>query len=144
LHFFPSVEFTPVQNRLLELMENYESFTSKQQTTTKESQNISFRSQVFFDLKDFQEDINSQNDSNLSLLNDYFADKNVNISIFENQKYAKLRDIFIDLNSEIPSNASVERLFSTAKKVWTCDRSKIGDKILVEMIFLKCNSQIDC
>jgi hAT family C-terminal dimerisation region len=88
--------------------------------------------------------INSQNDSNLSLLNDYFADKNVNISIFENRKYAKLRDIFIDLNSKISSSASVERIFSTAKKVWTCDRSKIADKILEEMIFLKCNSQIDC
>jgi hypothetical protein len=112
--------------------------------TTANTQNDNLRSQTFFSfsLTSFEDDL-ANNDSNLSILNDYFADKNDTVSIFDDHKYAKLRDIFIDLNSKIPSSAAVERLFSTAKRIWTFVRPNIGNKILEEMILLKCNSNAD-
>ena len=83
----------------------------------------------------------SQNLSDTAVLLEFFEDIYSTLSILniENQKNFKLRELFIELNTTIPSSASVERLFLVGKKFWTFDLSNLSDKRLEPMIFLKTN-----
>ncbi len=81
-------------------------------------------------------------ETDASILADFFADENLELSIFDNPKYVKIRNIFIDTNTKIASSAAVERLFSLAKSYWTYERTNLNDEIINQMIFLKSNKEL--
>lgn len=137
---FPEVDFNTIQYEILRQMENE---TELAQPEEKNEPNETSRSQTFFNVSlSSSIELSSSDASNLLILEQFFVDPNISLSIFDNPKYVKLRNIFILLNTKIPSSASVERLFSIAKKFWTYDRPNLGDKVLEQMIFLKYNSAV--
>ena len=56
--------------------------------------------------------------------------------------WPELKDIFIKLNTPIPSSASAERLFSCAGLVMTSKRTRMTDKLFENLVFLKMNLKL--
>jgi hypothetical protein len=55
------------------------------------------------------------------------------------KSWPELKEIFIKLNTPIPSSASAERLFSCAGLVMTNKRTRMTDKLFENLVFLKMN-----
>lgn len=146
MSLFPFMDFNEIQTEIIQRMEKMtEDQSCPQNALLEQSQSGKqiHRLQGFFGstISDNNNSL-SQNMSDLTIFHSFLDDTSNELSIFNNPKYAKLREIFIDLNTKIPSSASVERLFSTAKKFWTYDRPNLSDKRLEQMIFLKSNRDL--
>lgn len=74
----------------------------------------------------------------LNLLS-FYNDKNFSFSIFDNPSYAKIKKVFLKLNTAVTSSGSVERLFSEARNILSLSRSNLKDDIFENMLFLKVN-----
>ena len=139
---FPQAHFNEIQNSLLAYLNDFdddENLSNTESSTQSQRKSDNSRLQNFFGSTFSSFPSNSQNFSNDQVLKDFFDDNETSLLIYENKKYEKLRRLFIDLNTKIPSSAAVERLFSTAKKIWTFDRPNMSDKLLERTIFLKSN-----
>lgn len=58
------------------------------------------------------------------------------------KKYKQLKTLFLRYNSAMPSSASVERLFSTAKRVLTPERMRLSDEHFEMQLLLHQNHEI--
>lgn len=64
------------------------------------------------------------------------------IDQLKEKKFVGLKKLFLKYNSAMPSSASVERLFSCAKKVLSPSRTKLDDKNFEMQLLLHENSEI--
>lgn len=77
----------------------------------------------------------NQND-NASILGQYFLEKDKQISLLLQPKYAKVKKLFIKYNTQLLSSASCERLFSLAKHVLTYSRTQLSDENFEVLVVL--------
>lgn len=141
---FPDIDFGEIQGALIDRMEQIVAAPlNSQSSQTPPKVTMNRRMQKFFGSAISSEtSLQAEHQPDAVILREFFDDQNSDLTIFDNPKYFKLRELFIDLNTKIPSSASVERLFSVAKKFWTFDRPNFSDKRLEHMIFLKSNSKL--
>ena len=54
-------------------------------------------------------------------------------------KYPRVKNLFLEFNTALPSSASVERLFSAGPLVLTARRNRLADAIFETLLMLKVN-----
>ena len=67
----------------------------------------------------------------------FFIDKEKNLAMLD--KYPRVKNLFLEFNTALPSSASVERLFSAGPLVLTARRNRLADAIFETLLMLKVN-----
>ncbi len=80
----------------------------------------------------------STSQQTLSELDIYFSDPSNKLSSLD--KYPKLKEMYLKLNTALPSSASVERLFSVGGSIYRPTRNRLSDTNFEKLLFLKVNS----
>ncbi|MFO0089795.1 MAG: hypothetical protein ACK518_03240 [bacterium] len=62
------------------------------------------------------------------MIDRYLVDSSTDVEMLE--KYPPIKELFVKLNTPIPSSDPVERLFSQANVVFTSKRNQLGDGLL--------------
>lgn len=75
------------------------------------------------------------NDSK-QLLETYFLESDKSLAVLLQQKYAKIKEVFLKHNTQLLSSASFERLFSIAKHVLTYSRTSLADERFEKLVIL--------
>jgi len=70
-------------------------------------------------------------------LNQFFDEELKSTDSLNN--YPTIKNIFMDLNTDLPSSAAVERLFSIAGDVFRNKRACLSDSNFEYQLLLKCN-----
>lgn len=137
LHIFPFIDFTKIQQELIRRMDAIDSNqTSQAMIQLVEKGTSNKRWHQFFGSCMSPDSQDVQNLPNAVIDSNFFMNPN------DDFKRSKIREIFTNLNTKMLSSASVERLFSVAKKFWTFDLPNLSDKTLEHMIFVKENKNI--
>jgi hypothetical protein len=58
-------------------------------------------------------------------------------------RHPEILRMFLRYNTELPSSASVERLFSTGVQIFKPTRNRLSDTTFERVLFLKTNSSLD-
>ena len=82
-------------------------------------------------------DFPSKNTATLDELELFFIDKEKKFAMLD--KYPRVKNLFLEFNTALPSSASVERLFSAGQLVLTARRNRLADAIFETLLMLKVN-----
>lgn len=129
---FPHANVAMIEKRILDelnVQKDEETNTQKSKKTPIDDNFIKF-------FADENENIQSDDDTNKVLVEEFFAESEKSVSILLNGKYAKIKHIFIKYNSNIVSSAACERLFSLSKHILTAPRTLLSDKTFEKLVIL--------
>lgn len=79
------------------------------------------------------------NGSKQEQLKEFLKSNDCDLNMLNN--FPKLKQLFIQYNTPLPSSASVERLFSVGGSVLTPQRAHLSDDIVEQQLLLKLNKQ---
>uniref|UniRef100_A0A336MR45 CSON005780 protein n=1 Tax=Culicoides sonorensis TaxID=179676 RepID=A0A336MR45_CULSO len=135
----PKFKFKFIEKHLPEKLEELKMTVkneyNKVNEISSESPEPTQSSQSFWD----SEDENSQNDS--IEYEHYFFSSVSCIEVLKEKKYKNIKKLFLLYNTALPSSASVERLFSVAKRVLTPERMRISDENFEMQLLLHQNAE---
>ena len=76
----------------------------------------------------------------LSEVDIYLSDASNQLENLDN--YPTIKKVFIKYNTSLPASAAGERLFSVAGLIFTTTHSRLSDKNLEQLIFLRANANV--
>lgn len=93
------------------------------------------------DMRDSPDFFASPSRSNTATTHDcgylkFFSTDSNNMDISAVHQYACVKDVFLRLNTPLPSSATIERVFSEAKRVMSYQRSQLSDKYFEKTLIL--------
>lgn len=100
-------------------------------------------SSAFYDSEDDEDILETSFNENADILRSYLqykvADDSKDLSQLLVPEFELVKNIFIELNTRLPSSSSCERLFSIAKLNYNNLRSRLNDSKINQLIFLSAN-----
>jgi hypothetical protein len=142
MKLFPEIDFVLVEEKIVTELNRLmcDSVVAAENISkTKEKLCFSALENFLYDDFDSEEDNLVVTTNNLAVLQNYLKETDRLINVLLRSEYSGIKQLFINYNTQVPTSASCERLFSMAKFVLTASRSLLSDQKFEKLLILKCN-----